>query len=66
MSKDNVKRRANKALDKINKMRREWRSWQGKEPEILRVNSGDYLALIELGYVRDGKLSGTIIEVKPG
>lgn len=66
MGRDNAVRRANKARDKIEKMRREWRSWKGCEPEVVRVNTGDYLALVEVGFVRDGKLSGTQLEVKPG
>lgn len=58
--------RANKALDKVAKMRREWKSWKGCEPTVIRVNSGDYLALVEAGYVRDDVLSGTKIPVKIG
>ena len=44
----------------------EWRQWQGAEPTVVRVNTGDYLALVEMGWVRDGKLSGSSLEIKPG
>ena len=58
--------RAKKARDKIENMVREWRQWQGAEPTVVRVNTGDYLALVEMGWVRDGKLSGSSLEIKPG
>lgn len=70
MSLSNVPRktqtRATKALEKIRKMRAEWKAWQGKAPTVVRVSMGDFLALTECGYVRDGKLSGDGLEVKPG
>ncbi len=61
-----TKRRAEKARDKITKMVREITQWKGEAPTVVRVNMADYLALIEVGYVRDGKYSGTELEVKPG
>jgi len=63
---DKVVRRARRARDKVEKMIREMKAWQGQRPTLLRVNMGDYLALTEVGFVRDGKWSGTDIEVKPG
>lgn len=63
---DKVKRRANQARDKINKMVREIEAWKGEKPTVVRVNHGDFLALTEVGWIRDGKLSGTMLEVKPG
>jgi len=60
--------RANKALEKVRKMRAEWRQWKGEDCTVVRVNMGDYLALTECNYVRDGKLSGDPhgLEVRPG
>lgn len=63
---DQVKRRANKARDKIFRMVREITQWKGEPPNLVRVNMRDYLALTEVGWLRDGKLSGTDLEVKPG
>jgi hypothetical protein len=61
-----TKRRALKARDKIDKMRREWRQWKGEEMTVARVNHGDFLALTEVGWIKDGKLSGSELEVLPG
>ena len=61
-----TRRRAEKARDKIGKMVREIKAWKGEAPTVVRVRMSDYLALTEVGYVRDGKLSGTNLEVKPG
>lgn len=61
-----TKRRALRARDKIEKMQREITAWKGKAPELVRVNHGDYLALTEVGWIVDGKLSGTSLEVRPG
>lgn len=61
---DRVKFRAEKARNKIEKMRREWQSWKGEPCKLVRVNHRDFLALTEMGYVRDGYLSGTDVEVR--
>lgn len=58
--------RASKALEKIRKMKAELTQWQGRPPESIRVNLADYLALTECGYIRDGRLSGDGLEIKPG
>lgn len=50
--------RADKARDKIGKMIREITTWKGERPTVVRVNAGDFLALVECGYVRDETLSG--------
>lgn len=50
--------RADKARDKIAKMICEITAWKGQRPTVVRVNAGDFLALVECGYVRDEKLSG--------
>lgn len=60
-------RRARKALDKIDKMVRELRAWKGETPKLVRVNHGDYLALVEAKLVDEaGKLRGRELEVRPG
>jgi hypothetical protein len=61
-----TKRRAIKARDKVYAIRREWMGWQGKYPDVVRVNHGDYLALTECNWISDGRLSGTEIKVEPG
>lgn len=62
-----TRRRAEKAKEKIRKMIDEQTKWQGKAPTVVRVTMSDYLALVEVGYVRDGELSGsTGLQVKPG
>ena len=63
-----TRRRADKARDKIAKIVREVTDWKGERPTVVRVNHGDHLALVECGYVRDGKLSGDShgLEVMPG
>lgn len=58
--------RAKKAVEKIRKMQAEWKSWKGEDCTRVRVNSKDYLALTECNYIKDGKLSGTTLEVLPG
>ena len=58
--------RARKARDKIDKMVREITQWKGERPTMVRVNHGDYLALTEVGWIKDGVLSGTKLEVRPG
>lgn len=58
--------RADKARQKIANMVKEIRAWQGKDPTIVRVTMADVLALTECGYLRDGKLSGTDLEVRAG
>ena len=58
--------RARRARDKIDKMVREITQWKGERPTMVRVNHGDYLALTECNWIRDGKLSGTNLEVRPG
>lgn len=62
----NVRTRATKALEKIRKMIAEQKSYTGKTPTVIRVNMSDFLALTECNYIRDGKLSGSQLEVKPG
>jgi hypothetical protein len=47
-------------------MKAELTQWQGRPPESIRVNLADYLALTECGYIRDGRLSGDGLEIKPG
>lgn len=47
-------------------MVREITAWKGERPSLVRVNMSDYLALVECDWIRDGKLSGTSLEVKPG
>lgn len=59
-----TRRRAEKTLERIRKMRAEWTQWKGETCKLVRVNHGDYLALVECGYVRNGKLSGDDLEVK--
>lgn len=66
MSKRGPQVRARKALDKIDKMVREVTQWRGERPTIVRVRMADYLALTECGYVQEGRLNGTALEVKPG
>lgn len=66
MSDRRTKRRALKARDKIDKMQRELTAWKGEAPKLVRVCHADYLALIEVGWVVDGKLSGSSLEVRPG
>lgn len=62
-----TQRRAIKARDKIYKIRKEIQQWQGKAPDLVRVNHADYLALTETGWIaKDGTLSGTHIKVEPG
>jgi hypothetical protein len=63
-----TRRRADNAKEKIRKMIAEITGWNGERPTVVRVNMGDYLALTECGYVRDGVLSGDphSLEVKPG
>lgn len=61
-----TKRRALKARDKVDKMVREITNYKGKRPTMVRVNMPDYLALTEVGWLKDGKLSGSNLEVKPG
>ena len=63
-----TRRRADQAREKIRKMIVEITNWKGQRPTLVRVNLGDHLALVECGYVRDGKLSGDPhgLEVKPG
>lgn len=61
-----TKTRALKARNKIDKMVREITAWKGERPSLVRVNMSDYLALVECDWIRDGKLSGTSLEVKPG
>lgn len=58
--------RATKAVEKIRKMVAEVKQWKGQAPTVVRVNMPDFLALTECNYIRDGKLSGTDIEVKQG
>ena len=58
--------RADKALDKINAIVREIKQFTGDKPTTVRVNGGDYLALTECNYLRDGKLSGTNLDIKIG
>lgn len=62
MSRDNVKRRAEKARQRVNKMIVEQTQWQGKRPTVIRVQLRDYLALVELEWA--DRWPG--IEVKPG
>lgn len=60
-------RRAIKARDKIFKIRKEIQQWQGKSPDLVRVNHADYLALTECGWISNqGTLSGTHIKIEPG
>lgn len=66
MSEARTKRRALKARDKIDKMVREITRYKGERPTLVRVNMGDYLALTEVGWIKDGVLSGSHLEVKPG
>lgn len=61
-----VQNRALKARDKIGKIAREIKQFSGAEPEIIRVNIKDFLALTECGWIQDGKLSGSNWEIKPG
>lgn len=61
-----TKRKALKARNKIDAMVREWKSWKGEAPAMVRVRMSDYLVLVEVGWVKDGKLSGSTLEVKPG
>lgn len=62
-----TKRLVLKVRDKIGRMQRELREWSGKEPTLVRVRHKDYLILKEVGWIDDnGKLSGTMLEVKPG
>lgn len=63
---DKTKRRANSAREKISKMVREIEGYTGKKPTVVTVTHADFLALTEVGWIRDGKLSGTMLEVKPG
>ena len=55
-----------KARRHIERMRAELRSYTKKEPTVVRVNAGDYLALTECRYVRDGVLSGDTLTVAIG
>ena len=66
MSEARTKRRALKALDKIYKTVAEITKYKGERPKLIRVNMGDYLALTEVGWIKDGVLSGSNLEVKPG
>ncbi len=66
MSEAKTKRRALKARDKIDKIVREITNYTGKRPTVVHVNMPDFLALTEVGWVKDGTLSGSTIEVKPG
>jgi hypothetical protein len=59
-------RRASRALTKIDKMVREIKQWKGEAPKLVRVNHGDYLALVEANLIQDGRLRGRELEVKPG
>lgn len=61
-----IKRRALKARDKIDKMRAEITRYTGTAPRLIHVNHGDYLALTEVGWIKDGKLSGSNLEIEPG
>jgi hypothetical protein len=62
MAKQTVQRRAEKALDRVDKMIREITAWKGEKPKIVRVNHGDYLALTECGKLNH--FPG--VEIKPG
>mgnify|MGYP003657646357 CR=1 FL=1 len=66
MSEARTKRRALKARDKIDKMVREITRYKGERPTLVRVNMGDYLALTEVGWIKNGVLAGSHLEVKPG
>ena len=61
-----TKRKALKARNKIDAMVREWKSWKGEAPTMVRVRMADYLVLVEVGWIKDGKLSGSTLTVKPG
>lgn len=58
--------RADRALRRIRNWRAEWKLTKGKEPETIRVNQGDMIALVDAGYVKDDVLSGTEIKVLCG
>ena len=58
--------RADKALGKVNGIVREIKQFTGAAPTIVRVNAPDFLALTECNYLRDGKLSGTNLDIKIG
>ncbi len=66
MSEARTKRRALKARDKIDKIVREITAYKGERPKLVRVTMADFLALTEVGWLKDGKLSGSNLEVKPG
>ena len=62
-----VQTRARKARDKVKRMVTEITAWKGEKPKVVRVSMSDYLALTECDWLTDdGRLSGTMIEVKPG
>lgn len=61
-----TKRKALKARKKIDAMVREWRNWKGEAPTMVRVRMSDYLVLTEVGWIKDGVLSGSNLRVKPG
>ncbi len=61
-----TKRRALKARDKIDKIVKEITRYTGTRPRRVHVNHGDYLALTEVGWIKDGKLSGSELEVEVG
>jgi hypothetical protein len=62
MARKTVERRAQDALAKVEKMIHEITAWKGERPKIVRVNQGDYLALVEVGKV--DHFPG--VEIKPG
>lgn len=62
MARKTVERRAQDALLKVEKMIQEITAWRGTRPTVVRVNHGDYLALVELGKLE--QFPG--IEIKPG
>lgn len=61
-----TKRRAKAAREKIRKMVEEITQWKGAPPTLVRVTLADYLALVDVGWIKDGKLSGGTLEVKVG
>ena len=58
--------RADKAVAKVKRIVGEIKNWKGEAPTVVRVHMPDYLAMTEVGYIKDGKLSGTDLEIKPG
>lgn len=58
--------KADRILRRVRNMRVEWKRNTGKEPKVIRLSAPDLLLMTDAGYVRDGRLSGTSIEVLQG